>query len=626
MIELKTDGSNLKVPEGQSIVSVLDKKHRFLAAKINGEVKDLCVEPQAGDVVELVTRESQDGLEILRHSTAHLMAEAVQELFPGTKVTIGPVIEDGFFYDFDYERAFTDDDLAKIEKKMRQLSKRSEPIVRKEVDKAEALKIFEKLGESYKIDIINDLGEPTYSIYSQGKWFDLCRGPHMPRTGELKHFKLLKVAGAYWRGDENNKMLTRIYGTAFYSKEDLDGYLERLKEAEKRDHRRLGKELDLFSVSPDIGPGMILWHPKGARTRLLIEDFWRQTHLDRGYDVVYSPHIARAKLWEISGHTGFYEEHMYPRMDVEGQDYLAKPMNCPFHVQIFKSSLRSYRDLPLRWAELGTVYRYERSGVLHGLMRVRGFTQDDAHLFMTPDQLHEEIVGVIDLTLFMLRKFGFEDYEVFLSTRPEKYVGSVENWELATKALESALKETGLAYEVDPGEGVFYGPKIDIKIKDSLKRMWQCSTIQVDFNLPERFGLEYVASDGAKKQPIMVHRALLGSLERFFGVLVEHYGGAFPLWLAPLQVRVITVSDGQLEYADKVCGMLRGNGFRAEVDRRKDKLGYKIRSAQGEKIPVMAIIGDKEVESGNVSYRLKDGTEKNGVSQEEFIRMLKESL
>jgi threonyl-tRNA synthetase len=551
------------------------------------------------------------------------MAQAVQELFPNVKVTIGPVIEDGFFYDFDKEPPFTEEDLAKIENRMHQISKRNHPIVRSEMSRDAAIELFKKMNEPYKVEIIQDRDDPTFSLYTQGEWMDLCRGPHVPHTGRLKHFKLLKVAGAYWKGDERNKMLSRIYGTAFFTQEEVDEHINRLKEAEKRDHRRIGKDLDLFSISQDVGPGLILWHPRGARIRLGIEDFWRQQHLSNGYDVVYTPHLARASLWEQSGHTGFYKDYMYPRMSVEEQDYLVKPMNCPFHIQIYKSQLRSYRDLPLRWAELGTVYRFERSGVLHGLMRVRGFTQDDAHLFMTPENMHEEVVGVLRFMRQVLKRFGFSEFDIFLSTRPEKYVGSLENWQTATSTLEKALQAEQVEYQVDPGEGVFYGPKIDIKIRDSLKRSWQCSTIQVDFNLPQRFGMEFVDRDGQRKQPIMVHRALLGSIERFFGVLLEHYAGALPFWISPEQIRVLTLSNDQHVYGKKLADQLTALGYRATVDIRNEKLGYKIREAQTQKIPIMAVIGEKEASVSQVSVRMRDGTPHNGLSWEGFIELLK---
>ena len=622
-IDFKISGQKFEVDSGASVASVLKKDTPYIALKVGDELKDLETVPVSGVEFEGVTREDEMGLYMLRHSTAHLMAQAVQELYPDVKVTIGPVIEDGFYYDFDIEKSFSDDDLAKIEKRMHKIRKRNVQIVREELDRKSAIEMFTQMGEPYKVEIIEDRPGDVFSIYRQGEWLDLCRGPHIPRTGEIKFFKLLKVAGAYWKGDENNKMLSRIYGTAFFSQEELDQFIELRKEAERRDHRRLGKELDLFSISPEIGPGVVLWHPKGGCVRSIIEDFWRESHRKAGYDLVYSPHVAKTNLWDTSGHTGFYREYMFPNMDLENQSYLVKPMNCPFHVQIYKSKLRSYRELPLRWAELGTVYRYERSGVLHGMMRVRGFTQDDAHIFMTPEQLQDEIQGVIKITMFMLRTFGFEDFQVYLSTRPEKYVGSEENWDLATAELKKALEAASIEYEVDPGEGVFYGPKIDIKIRDSLRRFWQCSTIQVDFNLPERFGLEYVNTDGERQAPIMVHRALLGSLERFFGILVEHYAGAFPLWLAPEQVRVLPLTDQQHAYAKELENKLASAGYRITGDYRAEKLGFKIRNAQQDKIPVMVIVGDNELKANQVSLRFRDGEESNGLSLDDFMALLK---
>ncbi len=621
-IKVKLNGKVCQVTAGTAVNELLDSSHNYIAVKINGVPRDLITTVSNNDEIECISREDSDGVDILRHSTAHLMAQAVQELYPDTKVTIGPVIEDGFYYDFDRPEPFTNEELPQIEKRMRQIAKRKQPIVRDELKRQEAVRLFEEIQEPYKVEIIADRDDKIFSLYRQGEWLDLCRGPHMPNTGELKHFKLLKVAGAYWKGDENNKMLSRIYGTAFYQQDELDDHLERLKEAEKRDHRRLGRELDLFSTSQEVGAGLILWHPKGAKCRVLIEDYWRQAHFEAGYDLVYSPHLAHIGLWQKSGHTGFYKDYMYPPMAGEGEGYLVKPMNCPFHVHIYKSSLRSYRDLPLRWAELGTVYRYERSGVLHGLMRVRGFTQDDAHLFMTAEQLQAEVVGVINFTLKVLRKFDFKEFDVFLSTRPEKFVGSVENWQLATTELERALKAVGLSYTVDPGEGVFYGPKIDIKIRDSLKRSWQCSTIQVDFNLPERFELEYVDRDGSRRRPIMVHRALLGSMERFFGVLLEHHAGALPFWLAPEQLRILTLTEQQVAYAEGIKEKLRQLSYRVAVDLRNEKLGYKISAAQRQKIPVMVILGAKEQAGEKVSVRLRDGSSHNELDWQDFIQIL----
>jgi len=562
-------------------------------------------------------------LDRLRHSCAHVMAAAVQKLWPEAKVTIGPPIETGFYYDFDIDRPFTEEDLAAIEAEMAKLVAANLPFVRHEVSREEALAMFRGMGETYKVEIIEALpADAVISYYSTGDWVDLCRGPHVKATGAIKAFKLLSVAGAYWRGDERNKMLQRIYGTAYPDKKQLAAHLQRLEEAKKRDHRKIGKDLDLFSIDETIGGGLVLWHPKGARIRCAIEDYWRSEHFAQGYDLVASPHIARDALWHTSGHLSFYKENMYSGMDVDGQAYLVKPMNCPFHLSIFKKGLHSYRELPFRWAELGTVYRYERSGVLHGLLRVRGFTQDDAHLFMTREQLPGELERVVDFCLHILRTFGFTDFKLYLATRPEKFVGEPEMWDEAEKALYAVLKRTGLEYEVDPGGGAFYGPKIDLKLRDCLGREWQCSTIQVDFNLPERFDLEYVGADGNRHRVVMVHRALLGSMERFFAVLTEHYAGAFPVWLAPVQARVITVSEKQDAWASTVRDTLAGKGFRVEADLSADKLGAKIRRAQLEKIPFMLVCGDKEVEAQGVAARTREGQQLPMMSLDQFAEHL----
>lgn len=554
------------------------------------------------------------------------MASAVQALFPGTKVTIGPVIDDGFFYDFDTPKPFTPEDLAKIEKKMGEIVGQNLPLQRKVMNRDEAVALFKNKGERYKVEIIEGLpvGEEI-TCYQHGDWLDLCKGPHAKSTGEIKAFKLLTAAGAYWRGDEKRERLQRIYGTAFLTQQELEAHLKRLAEAEARDHRKIGQALDLFSTMEEDGAGLILWHPKGGRIRKIIEDYWREAHVQGGYEIVFTPHVARRDLWKTSGHLDFYKDYMYAPMDLEGTPYQLKPMNCPFHIKIYQTALRSYRELPFRWAELGTVYRYERSGVLHGLLRVRGFTQDDAHIFCLPGQLEEEVGRVLDFNLKMLRTFGFEEFEVYLSTRPEKSVGSDANWELATNGLQSALKEKNISFEIDPGEGVFYGPKIDMKIKDVLGRSWQCSTIQVDFNLPERFDLEYVSEDGSRQRPIMIHRALLGSLERFFGVLIEHYAGDFPLWLAPVQVVLLTITDHQVAYAQEVAQRLKEKGIRVEVDLRPEKLGGKIRQSELLKIPYMAVIGKKEVEEGKVSVRSRKQGDMGGMKVDDFVtKLLKE--
>jgi len=543
-------------------------------------------------------------IEIYRHSSAHLLAAAVTELFPDAQCGIGPPTDDGFFYDFLVAKPFTPEDLVAIEKKMAHIVKQNRPIEKKLVPKAEALELFAKRGQTLKCELIQEKSGDPVQCYTMGEFMDFCLGPHLPSTKDIKAFKLkAEPAAAYWKGKEGNPSMQRIYGYAFFTKEELDQHLFRIEEAKRRDHRKLGRELDLFSIQDETGAGLVLWHPRGGFVRKQIEDYWRDEHLAGGYDLVYSPHIARLDLWKTSGHTEYYKANMYSPIEIENVEYQLKPMNCPFHLTIYKSRLRSYRDLPYRWAELGTVYRFERSGVLHGLMRVRGFTQDDAHIFCRPDQLEDEILRVLDFVTKILRTFGFDRYDIYLSTKPEKASGSDEQWAVATEALRKALASRGLAYVVDPGEGVFYGPKIDIKIKDALDRSWQCSTIQVDFHNPTRFKLEYIAEDGRAHQPVMVHRALLGSLERFFGVLVEHYAGAFPLWLAPVQAVVVPVSEKQQPYAREVGEALRRLGVRVEVDDRNEKLGYRIREAQVQKVPYMLVVGDKEVEAKSVSVR-----------------------
>jgi threonyl-tRNA synthetase len=565
-------------------------------------------------------------LETLRHSAAHVMAKAVQRLWPDTKVTIGPSIETGFYYDFERKEPFTEDDLGLIEAEMRKIIGAQEKFERHEISRADALAKFAAMGETYKVELINSFPEDApISYYSTGDWIDLCRGPHVEHTGKIGAFKLLSVAGAYWRGNEKNAMLQRIYGTAFPSKKELDAYLHMLEEAKRRDHRRLGKDLDLFSIDETIGGGLVLWHPKGARIRYLIEEFWRQEHFAGGYDLVSSPHVARDELWKVSGHLSWYKENMYAGMEIDGQQYIVKPMNCPFHITMFQKGLRSYKQLPFRWAELGTVYRYERSGVMHGLLRVRGFTQDDAHLFMTKEQLPAELERVVEFCLHILRSFGFTEFKLYLATRPKEFVGEPPLWDEAEAALLRVLERSGLPYETDPGGGAFYGPKIDLKLRDALGREWQCSTIQVDFNLPNRFGLEYVGADGAKHRVVMVHRALLGSLERFFAVLVEHYAGAFPVWLAPIQARVINIGDRQEAWVNEVEATLRAKGFRVDADTSTDKLNAKIRNAQLEKIPYMLVCGDKEVEAKGVAARLRDGKQLPPMSLDEFIQHLTEA-
>jgi threonyl-tRNA synthetase len=608
---------------------------RVAAARIGDRLVDLKSVPADGDEVFLVAVDSPEGLEVLRHSAAHVMAEAVKELFPEVKVTIGPAIRDGFYYDFDSDQPFTPEDLAAIEKKMKALVKKGRKFERREVSREEALELFRRLGEDYKLELIRDLPEDeTISLYESGNFVDLCRGPHLPDTSYLKGvFKLLSVAGAYWRGNENNRMLQRVYGTAFADKEALKEHLFRLEEAKKRDHRKLGRELDLFSISEEAGAGFVIWHPKGALLRTLLEDFERREHLKRGYEIVMGPQMLKADLWKRSGHFENYRENMYftrikeDESDSEGQVYGIKPMNCLAHMLIYNSKLRSYRDLPLRYFELGTVHRHEPSGVLHGLLRVRCFTQDDAHILCTPEQLQDEITAILEFVAEVMQLFGFT-YHMELSTRPEeKSIGSDADWERATDALVQALEANGLAYEVNAGDGAFYGPKIDVKLTDALGREWQCATIQCDFTLPERFDLSYIGADGEKHRPVMLHRGILGSIERFIGILIEHYAGAFPLWLAPEQVRILTVTEAHNAYGAEVEKALREAGVRVTADLRNEKLGKKIREAQLEKIPYMLVIGDQEVAAGTVAPRLREqGRTLEPMTVADFIAHLEEEL
>jgi len=554
------------------------------------------------------------------------MAHAVKELFPDARLAIGPATDDGFYYDFDVDRTFTSEDLSQIEKKMSEIIKQDNAFVRRTLPRTEAIRMFREKGETYKVELLEEIPDDEVSLYEEGGFIDLCRGPHIGSTGRVSAFKLLSVAGAYWRGNEKNKMLQRIYGTAFADAADLQKYLDFLEEVKKRDHRKLGRELDLFSSSDEIGAGLVIWHPNGALIRRAIEDFWLNEHYKAGYKILYTPHIAKLELWKTSGHVDFYSENMYSPMDIEGTDYEIKPMNCPFHIHVYKSSLRSYKDLPIRYAELGTVYRYERSGVLHGLLRVRGFTQDDAHIFCREDQVEDEILNVLNFTLLVLKTFGFAHYDIYLSTMPEKYVGTPGNWERATNALQRALDVRELSYEIDPGEGVFYGPKIDIKVKDSLNRPWQCSTIQVDFNNPERFDMTYRGSDGKEHRPIMVHRALMGSLERFFGILIEHYAGIFPLWLAPVQVEILTIAERHASYAATLAEQFKSEGIRTEANVDNEKIGYKIRNATVRKIPYLVIIGDKEIAENRITVRKRSGENIGPFTADEFIGMIKEKV
>jgi len=626
------DGQDRKYASGITGQEVAEKigsrlAKDALAIKIDGQLQDLTIPVERSGAVEIVTFSAPEGREVYWHSTSHLLAHAVKQLFPQAKLAIGPAIEEGFYYDFDLDRPFTPEDLEKIEKKMGELVKSATRITRKNLSRAEALAFFDKNGEMYKVELIKELPEnDPISIYEQGDFADLCRGPHVPTTAKIKAFKLLSIAGAYWRGNEKNKMLQRIYGISFPAKETLDAYITRLEEIKRRDHRKLGKDLDLFSLSDEVGGGLVLWHPRGALIRKTIEDFWRDEHQKNGYDFVYSPHVGRANLWETSGHLSFYRENMYSSMDVEGQEYYVKPMNCPFHLMIYKNKLRSYRDLPLRFAELGTVYRFERSGVLHGLLRVRGFTQDDAHIFVSPEDMEEEVIRVIGFVVKMLRTFGFDEFKAYIATRPEKSVGEQTMWDRSTQALKVAADKANLGYEMDEGGGAFYGPKIDIKIKDALGRLWQCSTVQFDFNLPDRFDMSFIGVDNQAHRPYVIHRALLGSIERFFGMLIEHYAGAFPVWLAPVQAKVVCITDKQFDYAKGVREKLLAAGIRAELDARSEKIGFKIREAAMEKVPYILVVGDKEVQQNMVAVRERGGKDLGMMSLDEFMNSIQKLI
>lgn len=561
----------------------------------------------------------------LRHSCSHVMADAVKRLWPKVKLAIGPAIEDGFYYDFDKKEPFTPEDLPRIEKEMSRIIKQGLEFKREELSKKEALKLFKKEKETYKVELINSIDSDTVSIYRHGRFFDLCKGPHVESTGKIKAFKLLSIAGAYWHGIETNPMLQRIYGTCFESKPDLERFLHLREEAKKRDHRRLGKELDLFSIHDDAGPGLVFYHPRGAVIRMLMEDYIKKEHLKRGYQLVAGPHILKSNIWITSGHYDYYKENMYI-FKTEGDEYAIKPMNCPAHMLIYKSKTRSYRDLPIRYFELGNVHRREKSGVLHGLLRVRGFTQDDAHLFCLPSQAEEEIIGVIDFVIDTMKVFGFSDYKIDLSTRPAEFIGSPRAWEAATNALKNALGSKGMEYEVNEGEGAFYGPKIDIMVKDALGRPWQCATVQCDFALPERFNLTYISKDGKKKRPVVLHRVILGSMERFLGTLIEHYKGAFPVWLSPVQAAVIPITERAHDYADKIFSTLQNQDIRVEIDKRNEKLQYKIRENELQKTPYMLIVGDKEKESGTVSLRARKEGNLGAVKIEEFLKRVREDI
>jgi threonyl-tRNA synthetase len=623
------EGSHLLYPIGTTIREIISAwkgsvPYEVVAARINGSSVDLSYAVRNDSSIELIDISSKEGLSVLRHSISHVMAQAVQDIFSGVQVCIGPSIEDGFYYDFEYDKSFTPEDLDKIEARMKEIVAADFPFQRQELSRKEAITFFNKKGESYKVELINDLPDDveTVSIYSQGGYIDLCRGPHIPSTGRIKAFKLLNLAGAYWRGDERNKMLQRIYGTGFATQDALLEHLYLIEEAKKRDHRKLGKELDLFQINEEAGPGLVIFHPKGALIRTIIEDWERKEHLKRGYEIVVGPQLLKAELWKKSGHFDHYRENMY-FTEVEGHSYGIKPMNCLSHMLIYKSKVRSYRDLPLRFFELGTVHRHEKTGVLHGLMRVRQFTQDDAHILCTPDQLNDEIKAIADFVGYAMNIFGF-DYEVELSTRPENSIGSDEDWFMATTALEKALKDNKISYEINEGDGAFYGPKIDFKLKDALKRKWQCATIQCDFTLPERFDLGYIGPDGVKHRPVMLHRVILGAIERFMGVLIEHYSGAFPVWLSPVQALLLTVTDSHIAYGECVYGQLLDAGIRVERDFRNEKLGYKIREGQIQKVPFMLVIGDREVQNQQLSPRQRDGKNLGSIFVEDFINLVKE--
>jgi len=624
------DGSLKEVPKGTTPLDVAREisprlADAALAAKSDGTLIDLTRPLEKDTELRILTNRDPEALEVFRHSSAHLLAAAVLELFPETKLGHGPATESGFFYDFYRPTPFTPEDLVKIEKKMQELVEKDIPYARDFLPRQEGLERFKSEGDFMKCHFIEQFTAPDekISLYRTGKFVDFCRGPHLPSTGKVKAFKLLSIAGAYWLGDEKNPQLQRIYGTSFYSKKELDDYLHKLEEAKRRDHRVLGKQLDLFSIQELAGPGLIFWHPKGGIMRKTMEDWLRDEYLERGYSLVYTPHVARVDLWKTSGHEGYYADNMFTPMKLDDADYRIKPMNCPFHILIYKDQLRSYRDLPVRLGELGTVYRYERSGVMHGLMRVRGFTQDDAHIFCTPQQIEDEIVGCMDFALAVLNTFGFSEYQVELSTWDPKdrknFLGTDEQWDLANRSLENALNRRSVLYKIIPGEAAFYGPKIDVKLVDAIGRLWQLSTIQFDFNLPQRFDLEYVGEDGQRHQPLMVHRALWGSVERFFGVLIEHYAGAFPLWLSPVQVVVVPISERHHEYAEKVGTQLREAGARVHVDSRNEKMNAKIREHALQKTPYIAVVGDKEAQAGSVNVRTRGKEKTDDMPAVEFV-------
>ncbi len=632
MVTLKFNGKEYHVDEGElkrRIFGIEElKDSKIVGAKVGKRIVDLFYEAKEGEELELISLESKEAEDIYRHTMAHIMAQAVQRLYEGVKFAIGPTIENGFYYDMDLERTLNEEDLKRIEKEMRKIVDEDIPLERFEMSAKEAIEYFKKADQPYKVELIEDLvnneGVETVSLYKQKDFTDLCRGPHLPSTGLVKHFKLLSVSGAYWRGDEHNKMLQRIYGTAFYKKEELDAYLHMLEEAEKRDHRKLGPQLDIFSIHPDVAPGMIFFHPNGTILRRELENYWREEHKKAGYVEVITPMVMNEKLWKQSGHWDHYRDNMY-FTEKDGQHYAVKPMNCPGHIMIYKSSAHSYRELPLRMCELGTVHRYERSGVVHGLFRARAFTQDDAHIFCTPEQIESEIIGVTNLIDKTYKLFGFP-YKVELSTKPDDAMGSDEIWEVSTSALKKALEHLGMEYQINEGDGAFYGPKIDFHVRDSIGRTWQCATIQLDFLMPERFDLTYTASDNSEQRPVMIHRVIYGSLERFIGILIEHYAGAFPAWIAPVQAVVLPISDKNTDYARKVHERLLEEGLRSSLDDRSQKIGYKIREAQLKKIPYMLVVGKREEEAEKVAVRMRNGTDLGAIKVEEFLEKVKAEI
>jgi len=625
------DSSQRDFDKGLSIYEMTGEigkglQNAALAAEIDGKAVDLTTVPQGDFKLKVFTFDSEEGRDVFWHSASHLMAQAIKRLYKDAKFAIGPSIDSGFYYDIDSEHNFVLEDLEKIEAEMQKIVEEGLDITREEISRADAISYFKERGEIYKVELLEEFNEETVTLYRQGDFADLCRGPHIVNTSQIKSFKLLSIAGAYWRGNEKNKMLQRIYGVAFPDKKMLKKHLNLLEEVKKRDHRKLGKELDLFSTHDDAGSGLIYWHPKGGRLRTVLEEWWRHEHFKNGYEILYSPHIGKANLWETSGHLGFYGENMYSPMEIDGSPYYVKPMNCPFHIKMYQSNLYSYRDLPLRWAELGTVYRYEKSGVLHGLLRVRGFTQDDAHIFCTPEQIEDEVIEVLRFSLWMWKTLGFNEIKAYLATKPEKSVGDQERWDTAQESLKRALEKENIDMEVDEGGGAFYGPKIDLKVRDALGREWQMSTIQFDFNLPERFDMSYVGEDGQKHRPYMVHRALLGSIERFIGILIEHYGGKFPLWISPVQAIILSVSEEQADVVKEIKAKMVQMGYRPVIDIRNESVGYKIREAVTQKVPYVLVVGKNEANEGTVSVRKRGEKDSVTVKLDDFLAEIEQKI